>query len=460
MWDEARIAVNAHEMLTNGNYIVTHYDGKPDMWNTKPPLLPWMQVICMKLIGESDLATRLPTSIAVLLTCLCLLLFLKRYFQDFWLGFITVLCLITTKGYMGWHVARSGDYDALLILFTTAYCLFFYAYLENKRKSILYAFFGTLTLAVLTKGIAGVLFVPALPLFALLNRSLFPLLKNKHFYIGTAVFLFISLGYYFLRDAMNPGFIKAIQENELGGRFLVSQGEQPFDFFWYYSLFLRDHLTDRYLLVPCGIVLGLVSKNEKLKKLTLFLLCISLFYFLVISISKTKTSWYSAPLFPFFAFNIAVIIHFLFTLLSNLNWAKVNLSRNVLPFIMLFLISVQPYRQIWDITYHPQEDWGNNHYDVGYYLKDAIRGGHNLNGKYMVYGGYIAHNLFYVEVLQNKGVKFSFKDVKKIKESDELVICQDDIKTYIGQHYTYQVLETFKSVMVIKITGIISGTSA
>jgi len=42
IWDEARLAVSAYEMSHNGNYIVVHFDGKPEMWSTKPPLMIWL----------------------------------------------------------------------------------------------------------------------------------------------------------------------------------------------------------------------------------------------------------------------------------------------------------------------------------------------------------------------------------------------------------------------------------
>jgi len=39
VWDEARLADNALEMATNGLSLITTYDGSPDHWNTKPPLV-------------------------------------------------------------------------------------------------------------------------------------------------------------------------------------------------------------------------------------------------------------------------------------------------------------------------------------------------------------------------------------------------------------------------------------
>ena len=64
IWDEARLANNALEMSNDGDYIVTHFDGSPDMWNTKPPLMIWCQVGFIKLLGEDVLPIRLPAAIS------------------------------------------------------------------------------------------------------------------------------------------------------------------------------------------------------------------------------------------------------------------------------------------------------------------------------------------------------------------------------------------------------------
>lgn len=78
LWDEARRGVNALEMLINGNWLVTHYDGQPEMWGTKPPFLIWCQVLCMKSLGINELAIRLPSALAALATVVVLILFSHR----------------------------------------------------------------------------------------------------------------------------------------------------------------------------------------------------------------------------------------------------------------------------------------------------------------------------------------------------------------------------------------------
>ena len=108
IWDESRLAINAYEMLNDKNHLVTHFEGKPDMWNTKPPFMIWCQVFCMKLLGVNELAVRLPSAIAAFLTCLVLLFFSQWYLKSFWFGFIAVFILISAQGFISLHGTRTG----------------------------------------------------------------------------------------------------------------------------------------------------------------------------------------------------------------------------------------------------------------------------------------------------------------------------------------------------------------
>ena len=138
MWDESRLSINAYEMHTEGNWIVTRYGGKPDMWNTKPPVMIWLQAVSMKLFGANELAVRLPSALAGIITMLMLMVFAGGYFNKKVLFIIAAFILITSPGYVGHHVTRTGDYDALLVLFTTLFNLCFFIFLENYSLSLIH----------------------------------------------------------------------------------------------------------------------------------------------------------------------------------------------------------------------------------------------------------------------------------------------------------------------------------
>src|SRR5690348_15673363 len=115
------------------NLLVPTFDYKPDMWNTKPPLLIWIQVLSIKLLGVSELALRLPSALAAVALCLLLYWFFSKKLQKELLGFMVCMVLITSRGYVMLHGTRTCDYDSMLTLFTTAYCLFFYQYLQTDK---------------------------------------------------------------------------------------------------------------------------------------------------------------------------------------------------------------------------------------------------------------------------------------------------------------------------------------
>ena len=104
VFDESRLALNAYEMLKTGNIVVTYYEGLPDMWNTKPPLMIWILAISIKIFGLNELALRLPAALAALATCFLLLWFARKVFQKFWLGCIAAIVLVTSNGYIQEHV--------------------------------------------------------------------------------------------------------------------------------------------------------------------------------------------------------------------------------------------------------------------------------------------------------------------------------------------------------------------
>ena len=454
IWDESRLAINAYEMFLTGDFIVTYFDGVPDMWNTKPPMLIWFQAGFMKLIGVNELAVRLPSAIAAFLTCALLLIFSERYLKSFWFGFIAVVVLVTAQGYISVHASRTGDYDALLALFTTLSGLCFFAYVEKKNVKHLYLFFLFTAFAVLTKSVTGLLFLPAIFIYTILQKQLISLLRNKHFYLGLLGFLFLIVGYYLLRESQNPGYLKAVWENELGGRFLEVKENHNHSFWFYLQNLVNFKFSVWYFLVPLGLAFGLLSKNERIKKITLFSAVLALIFLLIISSAKTKLGWYDVPLYPFLAIIVSVFVYTVFTKIEKIKVIQGKPIMKVVPFIFLLCIGTHPFKKILQKTFNPQENsWEREFYEIGNYLKKALNGreGAALDGKFLLYDGYKAQNLFYVKALNGNGIQIAFKDWKELDKGDLVIACQENVKQYIQQHYVFELVEARKNVVTYKI---------
>jgi 4-amino-4-deoxy-L-arabinose transferase-like glycosyltransferase len=455
IWDESRLAVNAFEMLYNGNFLVTHYDGVPDMWNTKPPLLVWFQVFFMKIFGPGELAVRLPSAIAAFLTCVALLLFSNRYIKNFWYGFIAILILVSCQGYVSIHGTRTGDYDSLLTLFTTLSGLMYFSYCETRQNKYLHLFFAFTILAILTKSIAGLMFAPALILYSLIRGNIIYTLKNKHLYIGLSYFIIIVCGFYFLREAYNPGYLDAVMKNELGGRYLSALEGHANPFSFYYDNLIKHRMSNWYLLVPCGILFGLAAIDERIKRLTIFCSLNTLSLFLIISSAETKLEWYDISMYPYLAILAANFLYIMFIGIKEYSYFQKNLRINFAPFIFLFLVGLNPYAQVINSTYKPKEfSWEKDFYDIGYYLRDALNKKHDLNNQYLLYEGYCAHNLFYVKILNAQGIKTSIiNNWKDLQIGDVVITCQPSMTKCIEDNYSFSLINQTNSVKTVKIDG-------
>lgn len=452
IWDEARLAINAYEMFNNNDFIVTYFMGEPDMWNTKPPLLIWTQVFFMKIIGVNELAIRLPSAFSAFFTCIALLIFSTKYLKTPWIGLLAAFVLITSNGYIEIHASRTGDYDTMLTLFTTLSGLLFFSYCETKKSEHLYLFFLFTAMAVLTKSVTGLMFLPAILLYSVIQKQLLPLFKNKHFYLGVLSFLVLVVGYYVLRETYNPGYISAVYDNELGGRYLEVNDGHNQGFWFYYDNFINYQLSLWFLLIPIGLVIGFVINNKKINRLTLFTSLMVFTFFMVISTAKTKLGWYDVPLYPYLAIIIAISLNFfIFELLNNFKQTNRLITKNVTLIILLILIGITPYQKIIEKTYKPKEHGWKDFYEISYYLKDAVKGKHHLDNQYVLYDGYNAHNQFYLNVLNDKGIKISFKEWTKLEPMDISIAQQAHIKQYVEEHYENEIININGSVVTYKI---------
>ncbi|MCL2291033.1 MAG: glycosyltransferase family 39 protein [Bacteroidetes bacterium] len=450
LWDESRLAINAYEMYHNGGYLIPTFDEAPDMWNTKPPLMIWLQVFFMKIFGVNEWAIRLPSALAALFTCAILMLISVRYLKKFWFGFICILVLVTSRGYVGYHAARTGDYDALLTLFLTLGSFSFFAFIENSKAKYLYLFFISMAFAVLTKSSAALMILPGFFIYTVIQKKLLFVLKNKHFYIGLLLFIICAGSYYVMREMYNPGYLKAVIENEFGGRFFDTI-EHHKRGFWFYFGNLFDHRFIIWVLfLPIGIYKGLTNKDSRIKKLTLFSSVTALTYFLVISSAQTKLSWYVVPMYPFLALLVGVCIFHIFSWIKE----KTKLKYKALPYIFLVIIFITPYSLIISAITKPKKyPWFEDKNEITYYLKYVLQGKIQNDNFTVIYDGMFTHGKFYMNLLHEQGKSILVKKRDGIKTGEVVLISQDEVKKFLDENFEYITLEQFHKIGLYEIVA-------
>ncbi len=456
IWDEARLAISAFEMYKNGNFIVTYYDGLPDLWSTKPPLMIWFQVFFIKLFGPGELAIRIPSALAAFFTCIAIYRFCLNQLKSYWIAILAVLVLITSSGYIDYHASRTGDYDTLLTYWTTLSCFTFFAILEKENKKSIYLFYGFTFLAILTKSIVGLLFFPGLFIYAIYAKKLNFLFKNIHSYLGFIAMMLLVIGYYLLRESQNPGYLEAVYQNDLGGRFMTILDDHA-NGFWYYFENLRNFQYKEWLLfVPLGALIGMYSTNEKLKKLTVFCIIQIVSFFLIMSNAKTKLEWYIIPLFPFLAILVSIFFNFIISYIKYNNFIPNNLIRKITPYLLVFIFFYSPYQSIISKTVRKLAyPWEVGYYDLGYFLRDAIKGKQHVNNSILVYEGYNAQNQFYIDILNDKKIKISSTNlVENVHVGDKIIICQDNFNQQIRNKFNLDTLLHSKNIYQYKLLSL------
>lgn len=306
-WDESRNAINALEMSESGNPLVRTYNGQPDHWETKPPLLIWLQVIAIKALGPTETALRLPSALAGLGLAGLIFLFLYRQTGDRLAGIFAVLVLFTSGGYVRPHVLRSGDHDALLVLWLTAATLAFYRFLrgapDKKPGKFLLFTALALTAAALTKSISALFLLPGMALFTLATGKLLPLLRNRWFYIGSGVFVAVVGAYYLARTHFDPDYLYWVSHNELFKRYLNTSTEYSYQTAspWFYLQLMKQGQFKIWIwFLPLILVCFRRKSDARSRHLAAYLAAVSAVFLVVIS-GGTKNDWYAAPAYPLLA---------------------------------------------------------------------------------------------------------------------------------------------------------------
>ncbi len=441
IWDESRNAVNSYEMMKSGNPIVTSFNGEPDMWNTKPPLLQWLQVLSMKVFGTNEWALRFPSALSALLVGFLLLWFTKRFINSYTLGLVSVFVLYTSTGYINAHAVRTADFDSILVLFTTAASFFLFLATEteesSKKKRLILGFFIFITLAALTKGIAAFIMGPAYLVYLLYRRELFNWVKNPNFWIGSVILVVVVGGYYFLRNYMNPEYLQTMIENEISGRYTETLEENKAPFSFYIRLLYQMRFQSWYYLVPAGIILGFLTRDTRLKRLLGYLILLTVTYLLVISKGETKLMWYDLPIFPFISLMAGIFFYVVMNLIRYSGLFKKNLVFRLLPVFIILSFFTAPYFTIFKQNrsdYLPYQD--SETHKISHVLREIEKDNIQLqNDITILYNGQFQHFLFYVYQLREEGLGIDFREADNLQSGKTYMIYQQEVMAAVENNY-------------------------
>ncbi|MDP4265562.1 MAG: glycosyltransferase family 39 protein [Bacteroidota bacterium] len=307
IWDEAIYANNALEMSRTQHPFVLTLDGIPNLYNTKPPLAIWLMAISIKLFGANEFAIRLPGVLAFLGVMILVLRFSKRQLASYYPGIVACLVLLGSQGLLLIHGVRSGDPDSLLLFCTTALVLTSIdLFLEEKkegsytRKKLLQT--GVILLAgFFIKSTAIFILVPGLVICLLISGKTKSLFKERLFYFIPVILVAVIFFYYLLMHNLFPGYNSQVFFSEYKRVFKDIMPWHKESIGWYLDNMIKQRFVPFLYFLPPLCILGLISVNKNVHKITLYLLITSLVYLVMISVVPDKLEWYDLPVYPLLA---------------------------------------------------------------------------------------------------------------------------------------------------------------
>ncbi len=297
-------------------------------------------------------------------------------------------------------------------------------------------------------------FAPSVFVFLLLRKKLLTTVGKWYFLLGAFIFIAFVGSFYGLRELKGHGYLQAVYEQELGGRFnTVIEGHSgPWSYYWDYLK--EDGFGNWYWALPVSLALFWFYPNGKLSRATGFCLLTSIGMLIIISFAQTKLKWYVLPSIPL----MAIVIGTLIDQMSLAIFSFIGGRKEVPAIILIAIFSFQPVAEAYDYVNRTGYDLnGDNFYATSYYFRDAIEGRRDLRHCIYLNGDYDLAWRLYVYRLNEIGVKMPAIEYWKnpqLHAGDKIIARFSMSKNYVEDHYQYTLIEDFYGVRRYLITGV------
>ncbi len=293
--DEGRYAEIPREMLERGDFITPLLNYVK--YFEKPPLHYWLNALSFSIFGQNEFAARFPGALMGLLTVLLTYhvgrkLFCRRT------GILAALILGTSTGFL--LQARVDITDmTLTCTLSAALSFFILAARENEpRKGLYYhLFYICAALAVLAKGLIGIVFPCAIIFIHLLVTRRWRLLGEMRLLTGIPLFFLVACPWFIMVSLRNPEFARFFFIHEHFERFLTKVHGR-YEPFWYFIPVLAATMLPWSFFIPSATGGLWKERSTAAGEGRLYLAIWAAVIFLFFSMSDSKLIPYILPVFP------------------------------------------------------------------------------------------------------------------------------------------------------------------
>jgi len=300
--DEGRYSEISREMAASGDWVTPRLNGIK--YFEKPPLQYWATAAAFTVFGDNEFAARLYILACGLATIL-IVGFTALRLWNAEVALATMLALVASP----YFLALGGivTLDMGLTLWTTlTLCAFLLAEQRQSRRWMLVAW-AAMALAVLSKGLVGIVFpVAAIGLHALIRRD-FSFLWRLNHRLGIVVFLAIAAPWFILVARANPEFNEFFFFHEHFGRFLTKMHRRVEPWWYFIPIVIFGFLPWMFALPSAIAHAWRAEAGRPFQPLRLCLLW-SAFIVVFFSASGSKLPTYVLPAFPMLALAVGVFL--------------------------------------------------------------------------------------------------------------------------------------------------------
>lgn len=304
--DEGRYAEMAREMFVTGDWITTRLNGIK--YFEKPPLQTWMNALTFAAFGLGEWQARLWTGLCGIIG-VCMTAYAGKKVFGPRVGLYAGLVLASSLFWLASGQINSLDMGLSGMMTLTLGSLLIAQRDEasaTERRNWMLACWAAMALAVLAKGLIGIVLPGAvLVLYSLCARD-WRIWTRLHLVKGLLVFFAIATPWFVLVALRNPEQPHFFFIHEHFQRFLMKGHKR--EGAWYYFLVLLIPGMLPWIGVLPQSLAAAFQRQEGAFQPRLMLLVWAVFIFFFFSYSTSKLPGYIVPIFPALALLVALYL--------------------------------------------------------------------------------------------------------------------------------------------------------
>ncbi len=314
LFDESLFAMRAYQLAETGEYLnnFREFPQGPPGTNLKTPLFSVVQALNFKIFGYTEFALRFPVSLMVLV----IFLIMYRAGKDVAgpaYSWVSLMVFLSAWGFFHVHGARTGAHDVPIAAFLLLSAWSVYRFVETPENKWIWLAAAATWAAMMTKGIAGAFWLPAIAIYLTWQQSWKALLSRPHSWYAMATVLLLLVGYYAYREWDYPGFLEHLWKGELGGHYGEVRDFHDHPWYWYLQRMASHRFHPWMYWIPAGWAALLLPRLRPLRKWGGLMTLVAAAQLAVVSTSSTKLEWYDIPAYAPIAMIVGALLYAIWT---------------------------------------------------------------------------------------------------------------------------------------------------